>query len=286
MMRIHISPIYTLLFLLPSIACIDDEASLDELRAGAAFEDELDIASDPGDPLAAIPVDPCRRSYSIIPPECIPDEDPPEDPGTAPKPPRARPEPEPEPEPKPPRAPTPPPTTAPPRPITDPGYEPGLVRRPSVPVTPCEIETVDPIVLWPPSHELQAFSISDCVVALTGCGLDGLDINFDKALEIVSLSSDEHENGKGDGHTCGDIALTSPSSFEVRSERTGGGDGRVYTIGLRYTDAWQQHSYASCQVVVPSSASVTAVDSGCQLCLDAGVEPLACDGCAYDFHDC
>jgi hypothetical protein len=90
MMRIRISPIYTLVVLLPCFACFEDEESLDEFRAEAAYEDSLEIASDPDDPLEAIPVDPCYRSFRSIEDECIDDDDyydPPRKPPRAPLPP-------------------------------------------------------------------------------------------------------------------------------------------------------------------------------------------------------
>ena len=255
-MRFHIPLVVSTLVLSTTLACSLDEPSLAELRA----EDELDGPA--SDPLEAIPVDDCRRFRSLGG-DCLSG---PSD-GEPDSPPRA-------------------PSTSDPDPdpilvLAEPLPEPEPAPEPT-----CEIVTGDPIILWPPSHKPEAFSVSDCVVALEGCG-DG-DIDIDEAVEIVSLSSDEYENGKGDGNTCADtIMITSASTFEVRSERSGGGDGRVYTIEMRYLDDAEVASYATCQIVVPTGHNVPAVDSGCQLCLDADLDEIDhCDSCAYTSQDC
>ena len=52
--------------------------------------------------------------------------------------------------------------------------------------------------------------------------------------------SDEPDNGPGDGNTDNDIQEADPGTddrnFLLRSERSGNGDGRVYTIAYSVTD--------------------------------------------------
>ncbi|MDM8007752.1 MAG: acid shock protein [Phycisphaerae bacterium] len=49
---------------------------------------------------------------------------------------------------------------------------------------------------------------------------------------------------------------------QLRNERGGGGDGRVYTIHVYATDQCGNVGYSSCSVSVPPADSVPAVDSG------------------------
>jgi hypothetical protein len=66
----------------------------------------------------------------------------------------------------------------------------------------------------------------------------------------------------GDGHTpTGDMVIDSPTTFELRSERQGGGDGRVYIV------SWVDGAVSgSCEFDVPHNQgpALGAVDSGVQ----------------------
>lgn len=60
-------------------------------------------------------------------------------------------------------------------------------------------------------------------------------------VELVSVVSDEPDDGIADGATTDDIQGadlgTDDRAFEVRSERQGTGDGRVYTATYQASDA-------------------------------------------------
>lgn len=102
-----------------------------------------------------------------------------------------------------------------------------------------------PAKLWPPNHKMKtvaaAFDISDCDTDLT--------------VELVSVTSNEPDNGLGDGDTSGDIAGaalgTDDRSVRVRSERSGTGSGRVYTFVYRVTDGSGNSTEATSTVTVP-----------------------------------
>lgn len=130
-------------------------------------------------------------------------------------------------------------------------------------LTPPETESLG-AMMWPPNHKSQSFSLSDCAaVTWDNCDEDGLDI--DSFGEILSISSDEPEDatGTGDGKTTDDIVITSATTFELRAEREGGGDGRVYTVNYAVEDASGNRGLGSCTVVVPHDMSGRdAVDSG------------------------
>jgi hypothetical protein len=133
------------------------------------------------------------------------------------------------------------------------------------------VETVGTLgVLWPPDHSYHAFSIEDCITSITDAcsGEAGLTAS----LQLMSIRSDEGELAAGSGQTCNDAIITGPTTFEVRAERVGGGDGRVYTATFVATDASGNATEASCQVHVPPNQGVgaTTLDSGCAYCTGDG----------------
>lgn len=120
-----------------------------------------------------------------------------------------------------------------------------------------------PVVLWPPNHKYQTVSISDCGISVTDtCDPD---VNMDDIV-ITSVSSDEPEeaSGEGDGNTLEDIVIKGPQTVDLRAERQGDGNGRVYTINYKVMDASGNTATESCQVWVPhdQGSGVTAVDDG------------------------
>jgi len=116
-------------------------------------------------------------------------------------------------------------------------------------VTPPELEvTLSPDSLWPPNHKLVT-------VAATVTVTDDYDPS--PAVELVSVTSSEPDNGPGDGNTTGDIAGadvgTDDRSFQLRAERSGAGSGRTYTVVYKATDASGNVATASATVFVPKS---------------------------------
>jgi hypothetical protein len=122
--------------------------------------------------------------------------------------------------------------------------------------------TAGTINLSPPNHQYQTFSISDLVASVT----DGCDASVDINDVVISqATSDEPENasGNGDGNTVNDIVIAPDcKSLQLRSEREGGGDGRVYTITLKVKDSSGNVATATRKVFVPKSGP--AVDDGVQ----------------------
>jgi hypothetical protein len=120
-----------------------------------------------------------------------------------------------------------------------------------------------PVVLWPPNHQYQTVSISDFVTSVTDNCDASVGIN---SIVITSVSSDEPEDalGEGDGNTTVDIVIKSPQTVDLRSERQGDGNGRVYTINYKVTDASGNTATGSSQVWVPHDQGngATAVDDG------------------------
>jgi hypothetical protein len=104
-----------------------------------------------------------------------------------------------------------------------------------------------PDSLWPPNHKLVP--IQATVVATDNCP----DVSF----ALTSLASDEPENAQGDGNTAPDILdamLGTPDlAFQLRSERQGNGDGRVYTATYTAVDGSDNETAAADVVLVPHS---------------------------------
>jgi len=104
--------------------------------------------------------------------------------------------------------------------------------------------SVTPDVLWPPNHKYVP--VQATIAA---------DDDFDPSPEVslVSLTSNEPDDGQGDGHTTDDVVIVDDDTFRLRAERDGGGSGRVYTATYRAEDACGNATTATATVRVPLS---------------------------------
>jgi hypothetical protein len=116
--------------------------------------------------------------------------------------------------------------------------------------------------LWPPNHQYETILVAHCVDTV------GDNCTFLSPSDVVvdSVSSDEPEDAKGggDGDTLNDIVIASDcKSVQLRRERQGGGNGRVYTLYLSVRDGNGNIGAATCLVTVPHSQNGNpAVDDG------------------------
>jgi hypothetical protein len=131
-------------------------------------------------------------------------------------------------------------------------------------------------VLWPPNHKLVRLSLEDCANVNPGCEPpppgEGGDIIFASAVSrqsagapvaITKITADEpvEVGAGGDGRTADyDVAIIDDVTFDLRAERQGKGDGRVYRV--HYVDA--DNAAGACEFLVPHDRGPTggAVDSG------------------------
>ena len=102
--------------------------------------------------------------------------------------------------------------------------------------------SVTPEILWPPNHKYVD-------VRVTARAIDNVDAN--PRITLVSVTSNEPDNGSGDGNTTNDIVIVDDFHFRLRAERSGRGNGRVYTITYRVADAVGNDATASVAVIVP-----------------------------------
>ncbi len=99
-------------------------------------------------------------------------------------------------------------------------------------------------VLWPPNHKMApvrvAVSASDTCDAAPVC-------------RITAVSSNEPEDGVGDGNTAPDWQITGDLALDIRAERSTAGNGRIYTIAVTCTDASSNSSRQNVMVTVPKN---------------------------------
>ena len=102
--------------------------------------------------------------------------------------------------------------------------------------------SVTPNLLWPPNHKyvkvIPTVSMSDACVS-------------NVKVELISATSNEPDNGLGDGDTANDIVVNTDGTISLRAERSGKGTGRVYTITYKATDLAGNVAVASATLVVP-----------------------------------
>ena len=73
------------------------------------------------------------------------------------------------------------------------------------------------------------------------------------ACRVGSVSSNEPENGLGDGDTAPDFEVTGAFSALLRAERSGGGSGRIYSVEMVCRDFSGNSTTATTAVSVPKS---------------------------------
>lgn len=108
--------------------------------------------------------------------------------------------------------------------------------------------TLSPTALWPPNHKMAQITASITVS-------DVCDPN--PTVRVISITSNEPDNGLGDGDTTEDIQQaslgTDDRTFQLRSERSGGGNGRVYTVTYEASDGSGNTTVRQATVTVSKS---------------------------------
>jgi hypothetical protein len=98
-------------------------------------------------------------------------------------------------------------------------------------------------MLWPPKHQ---YVNVEATVAVT-------DADPFATVTLLSVTSNEPDNGDDDGDTINDIVIVNDLTFDLRAERSGIGIGRVYTITYQVSDACGNMTEQSATVTVPLS---------------------------------
>jgi predicted extracellular nuclease len=125
-------------------------------------------------------------------------------------------------------------------------HDPVIVGLDLCEATPPQFDTlaVTPDMLWPANHKYVD------VVATVEVS-DNFDLN--PTVTLMSVTSNEPDNGEDDGNTVDDIVIVSDYEFKLRAERSGIGAGRTYTIEYEAIDSCGNVAIGSAIVSVPLS---------------------------------
>ncbi len=121
------------------------------------------------------------------------------------------------------------------------------------------ITTVSGLEMWTPNHIYHTFTLSQMIASLSD------DCDNAPTVFIRSAGSDEVENAVdlGDGDTWDDIVIAPDcQSVQLRSERQGEANGRVYTVFIRAEDASGNSTTVACKIAVRHSIEQLSVDDG------------------------
>jgi hypothetical protein len=108
--------------------------------------------------------------------------------------------------------------------------------------------TLNKYILWNPNHKLVPIHAEvEYTDAISGIS----------KINLISITSNQSENGKGDGNASGDIQEVQLDTFDteflLRAERNGGSDQRAYTIIYRAEDFAGNITDKEVVVTVPKS---------------------------------
>ena len=103
---------------------------------------------------------------------------------------------------------------------------------------------VSPDMLWPANHKMVQITVA---VSATD------DQDPDPLVMLTAITSNEGDNDSGDGNTTDDIEVDEDGNIFLRAERSGTGEGRVYTLVYSAVDDAGNSASASATVVVPHS---------------------------------
>jgi uncharacterized repeat protein (TIGR01451 family) len=125
--------------------------------------------------------------------------------------------------------------------------------------------------LWPANHKYVSFNVTDFVTGVSDSCNTSLGVS---SVVVEKVTSDEIENGNGDGNTTQDIVIAANcKSFQLRAERDGGGDGRVYTVTFAVKDSTGNIGRKTVKIVVPHNPGQTPVDSGIHYTVNGSCGP-------------
>lgn len=102
--------------------------------------------------------------------------------------------------------------------------------------------SANPSVLWPPNHRMKPVTL---VVSASD------DRGGECFRRITGVTSNEPVNGKSDGNTSPDWEITGHLTLNLRAQRSGKGNGRIYTITVTCSDAAGNSTTGDVTVTVP-----------------------------------
>ncbi len=118
--------------------------------------------------------------------------------------------------------------------------------------------TATPNVLWPPNHQMVTVN-----TALSNGATQPV-------LELVSVISNQPDNGTGDGDTPNDIEIASDQVINLRAERASGQGDRVYTLIYQVQDGCGNSTQLQTTVTVPANQGMGKSNSAAAAGVEAG----------------
>ena len=113
-------------------------------------------------------------------------------------------------------------------------------------IAPTLAPVADKALLWPPNHKMVNVTIIS----------NAADNSGQPVSLTASVASNEPQDGLGDGDTPSDwsepVASDGLITLQLRAERAGKGNGRIYTVTIVATDASGNSNTADIQISVPS----------------------------------
>jgi len=116
----------------------------------------------------------------------------------------------------------------------------------------CSAAAVTPVRIWPPNHKLTAVSIGGVTDP------DGDPVT----VTVTGVLQDERTDHTGDGKTCPDATGVGTSGVQLRAERSGQLDGRVYHLFFQAEDGRGGRCESQVTVCVPHDNNRPCVDQG------------------------
>jgi hypothetical protein len=101
--------------------------------------------------------------------------------------------------------------------------------------------------LWPPDHKRVVFRLGSDLAATASDACDPA-----PSIYVASVTSNEPDNGLGDGDTSGDVSFGA-GAICVRRERSGTGPGRTYTAIVEARDSSGNRAQQRVVITVPHS---------------------------------
>lgn len=121
---------------------------------------------------------------------------------------------------------------------------------------PTLLVSISPNILWPPKHQMievtPSITVSDACDPAPTVVLGN--VTMDEGDETLAYDP-EFDTTLGDGSTTSDIQVDQDGRIFLRAERSGTGDGRVYTLTFEATDASGNSTTTSTMVTVPHDQS-------------------------------
>jgi hypothetical protein len=133
----------------------------------------------------------------------------------------------------------------------------------------CGRAMADPPELWSPEHQFVPVDITGVIDP------DGDPVT----ITVTAVMQDEPLNGRGDGNTCPDATIDH-GTVQLRAERSGNGDGRVYKISFVASDGRGGTCDGTVAVCVPHDQRAKEPDAHAPVRLNRPhLDPAEDSGC-------